>query len=55
MANDKLVKVTILRDFWDAEGIRQIAGSVVDIPAEAAMDGIESGMLSRVKAEKKAE
>lgn len=46
---DKTIKCTILRDTWDAEGNRHVAGSVVDISAEAAMDGVENGTLARVK------
>lgn len=46
---DKLVKVRIERDFWDAEGARHRAGTEVDVPVEAALDGIETGALSRVK------
>ena len=39
----------VLRDFWDAEGNRIIAGAQIEASAEAAMDGVESGLLSRVK------
>lgn len=51
---DKLVKCRILRDFWDNDGLRHRAGKVVDVPSEAAMDGLEDGVLERVKADKKA-
>ena len=50
---DKLVKVRIERDFWDAEGTRHRAGTEVDVPVEAALDGIETGALSRVKEDAK--
>ena len=46
---EKLVAVRILRDMWDADGKRHPKGSVIEVPAEAAMDGIETGALSRVK------
>lgn len=49
---EKTIKCIILRDFWDAEGERQPAGKEIDLPAEEAMDGVESGALSRVKAKK---
>lgn len=50
-----MVKVVINRDFWvknDKEGepaIRYRKGTVIDVPVEAALDGIETGALSRVK------
>ena len=49
---DKTIKCVILRDFWDADCNRQPAGKEIDMPAEDAMDGVESGALSRVKAKK---
>lgn len=52
--NDKLVAVRINRDFWDEEGNRHRKGTEVDVPVDAAMDGIETGALSRVKTETKA-
>lgn len=47
---EKLVTVRIERDFWDGEGNRHHAGTIVEVPVEAALDGVESGALSRVKA-----
>ena len=47
--DEKLVKCVIVRDFWDDEGTRHVAGTEIDIAVEAALDGIESGALSRVK------
>ncbi len=44
-----LMDVEILRDFWDADGVRHPAGTVVSIPVEAAMDGAEKGALRRAK------
>lgn len=50
---EKLVKCVILRDTWDKDGVRHRKGKEVELPAEAAMDGVENGALSRVKAAKK--
>lgn len=44
------VKCVILRDFWDADGERHRAGEDVEVPVEAAFEGIEKGILARVKA-----
>ena len=49
---EKMIKCVILRDFWDASGERQPAGKQIDLPAEEAMDGVESGALTRVKVAK---
>lgn len=46
---DKMIKCVILRDTWDGDGKRHRAGSEVELPADAAMDGVENGTLSRVK------
>ena len=43
------IKCLVLRDYWDADGERVCAGSEVNLPAEDAIDGVESGALSRVK------
>ena len=48
-ATENLIEVKILRDFWDGEGKRQRAGTVVSIPVDAAFEGIENGMFKRVK------
>lgn len=50
-----LVAVSVKRDFWTANPadpdnpIRHESGSVVEVSVEAAMDGIEAGVLSRVR------
>lgn len=44
------VAVTIRRDLWDALGNRHHKGTVVDMPIDAAMDAIETGSVSRLKA-----
>jgi hypothetical protein len=50
MADKKdTIKCVILRDTWDKDGNRHRAGVEVNLPAEAAMDGVESGTLARVK------
>lgn len=46
---DGLIKCVILRDTWDEDGNRHKAGTEVNLPAEAAIDGVENGVLSRVK------
>lgn len=43
------IKCLVLRDYWDAEGVRVPAGTEVTLDAEEAMDGVEAGTLSRVK------
>jgi hypothetical protein len=54
---DKLITVRIERDFWvknDAgETIRHRKGTMIDVPVEAALEGIETGALSRVKVDAK--
>lgn len=51
---EKLVTVRINRDFWakndKGEVIRHRKGTEIDVPVEAALEGIETGALSRVKA-----
>jgi hypothetical protein len=46
---EMLVEVMIKRDFWDADGVRHAAGTVVKVPVDAALEGVESGALGRVK------
>lgn len=43
------IACTVLRDFWDAAEVRHPKGGVVYVAAEAAMDGVEAGTLSRRK------
>ena len=50
------IKMVILRDYWgdenpDGTENRYRAGTIVDMPIEAAMDGIEAGMVERYKGE----
>ena len=47
---EKTIKCVVLRDYWDATATRVPAGTEVDLPVDAAMDGVESGSLARVKA-----
>lgn len=43
--------VRVLRDFWPTEDQRVKAGTILEnIEADAAIEGIESGILERVKA-----
>ena len=39
----------VLRDFWDEDRNRIRKGTVIDMEPGAAMDGIEAGMVERVK------
>lgn len=48
-AAEKLIPVRINRDFWDEKGERHRKGHVVEVSVDAALDGAESGALSRVK------
>lgn len=48
-SRDKLIPVMIERDFWDKDGNRHRKGTIVEVPVEAALDGVETGALSRVK------
>lgn len=50
---EQLIEVVIVRDFWDADGKRHCAGTTVKVPVEAALEGIETGALSRLKLTKK--
>lgn len=43
------VTCTILRDYWDDEGTRHRKGRVVEVPAMAALEGVENGLLKRVR------
>ena len=46
---ERLIPVKIERDFWDAEGNRHRKGAIVEVSVDAALDGVETGALSRVK------
>lgn len=54
MATEKLVKVRILRDFWPTENDedRVRAGTETEVTMEALVDGLEKGILERVKDDK---
>lgn len=45
----QMIEVEIARDWWDKDGVRHPAGTVVSVPIEAALDGVESGALRRAK------
>ena len=46
---EKMVDCVVLRDYWDADDNRVTAGTVISLEIEQAMDGVESGALSRYK------
>lgn len=39
----------VLRDYWNADRERIRKGTIVDLPASEAMDGVEAGRVRRVK------
>lgn len=45
----KLIPVRVNRDFWDENGERHRKGKIVEVTVDAALDGVETGALSRVK------
>lgn len=51
MADEKKVKARVLRDFWptDNELDRVTAGTIIDVTTETLIDGMEKGILERVK------
>ena len=51
---EKMVKVRILRDFWptENEADRVRAGAEMEVTMETLVDGLEKGILERVKDEK---
>lgn len=54
MATEKLVKARVLRDFWPTENEmdRVRAGTEIEVTMETLVDGLEKGILERVKDEK---
>lgn len=50
----KKMKARVLRDFWPTnnENDRVRAGTIVEVDADAMIQGLESGILERVKDEK---
>lgn len=50
-ADVKLVTCEVLRDYWptDNQEDRVRKGVIVEVSVEAAMDGLESGALKRIK------
>ena len=43
------VACEVMRDYWPAEDERVRAGTIVQLDPMAAIDGIESGIMRRVK------
>jgi len=39
----------VLRDFWTEDGERIRKGTITDLTAEKALDGVEQGRVKRVK------
>lgn len=48
---DKKVKARVLRDFWptDKDEDRIRAGTEIEVTMETLVDGLENGILERVK------
>ncbi|AEI70916.1 hypothetical protein [EBPR podovirus 2] len=49
MAAEKMVTARVLRDYWTEEGERIPAGREIKVPIEALVEGMEKGILERVK------
>lgn len=51
---EKMIKVRVLRDFWptDLDVDRVRAGTITEVDMETLVDGLEKGILERVKDEK---
>lgn len=54
MAEEKKVMARVLRDFWptDKDVDRVRAGTAVEVTMEALIDGMEKGVLERLKVAK---
>jgi len=51
MADEKktpTVSVIVARDYWDENEVRVCSGTVVELPVDAAMEGVESGAFKRI-------
>lgn len=44
-----LIPMAVNRDFWGQDGDRHRKGTIVEVSADAAIDGAQSGALTRVK------
>lgn len=51
---EKMTKVRVLRDFWptDRDEDRVRAGTEIEVNMETLVDGLEKGILERVKDDK---
>lgn len=51
MAEKDTVKVRVLRDFWPTENEkdRVRAGTIIEVTKDTLIDGMEKGILERVK------
>lgn len=52
MAEAKTLKVMVARDYWDADEERVVTGTVVEVDADTALEGIESGAFKRIPKDK---
>lgn len=43
------IACVVKRDFWDENGERHCAGTVVHVSIEEALDGVESGAFGRYR------
>jgi hypothetical protein len=41
------VLMVVLRDYWDADAVRIASGTVISVPINDAMAGLETGALRR--------
>jgi hypothetical protein len=50
---DKKVKARVMRDFWptDKDEDRVYAGTVIEVTTETLIDGMEKGILERLRDE----
>lgn len=44
-----LVECEVLRDYWDEGNRRRRKGTLLAVPTQEAFEGIETGVLKRVK------
>ena len=51
MASEQKIKVRVLRGFWPTENPmdRVFAGAIIEVDTETLINGLEKGILERVK------
>lgn len=52
MAEAKTLKVLVARDFWDANEERIVTGTKIEVDADDALEGIETGAFKRIPKDK---